>query len=74
MRHTYRRNHGNRVPLCTHPGVRGAPEPPDGLPECHPCHGCPAADLSSCKPFCFLPSCLREELGKPFRARRNYDA
>ena len=65
MTTTHKRRRGKRVPRGNHQSVRVTPEPPDPLPECHPCHGCSAVDLRGNKLFCFLPACLREELEKP---------
>ena len=64
MTHARKLHLGKRVPISKYQHIRTRPDPPEPLPECHPCHGCSAVDLSSHRLYCFLPVCLREDLEK----------
>lgn len=61
MNGSYIVQNGHRYPIPSASNV-GRPPDPFVLPDDHPCHGCPAADLSGGKLFCFLRTCMREDL------------
>jgi len=65
MTYADRKHYGKRNCIAKYTGVRYLTDPPDPLPICHPCHGCPAVDLSCHRPYCFLPACMRADLEKP---------